>query len=54
MKLVNSYLDLATSLIETQHIDYKFVNKMIKVAAMIFIKYDIEDFKDPFEKNKTK
>eukprot|EP00347_Sterkiella_histriomuscorum_P002968 403366109 len=47
MKLINSYLDLATSLLETQQVDYKFVNKMIKVAAMIFIKYDIDDFKEP-------
>lgn len=48
--LVNHYIEAATSLIECEHVDSKFIDRMLKTAALIFISYHNSETPDELEK----
>lgn len=48
--LVSSYIENATSLIECEHVDSKFVFRMLKITALIFIGYHNLDIQEELEK----
>jgi hypothetical protein len=44
-------METAISLIECEHVDSKFVYRMLKSAALIFISYNIEEVPEEGEKS---
>jgi len=42
LKLLASYLDTATSLIECEHTNSSFIQRMLKTAALILVSYSAE------------
>jgi len=51
LKLLLNYLDSSISLIECEHVDSKFIYRMIKTASLIFLSYNIDEYPEEGEKS---
>ena len=51
MRLILNNVETATSLIECEHVDSRFIYRMLKTAALIFISYNIDEIPEEAEKN---
>ncbi|CDW72551.1 inositol-triphosphate receptor [Stylonychia lemnae] len=51
LKLLLNYMDTSISLIECEHVDSRFIYRMIKTAALIFLSYNIDEMPEEGEKS---
>jgi hypothetical protein len=51
LKGLFTYIDLASSLIECEHADSRFIHKMLKSVALVMMTFKIDDISDDAKEN---